>query len=82
MGEIAEMMLDGTMCSSCGEYLGGDDGYPVQCPSCSDADDDFGPVEYGKPKVSCPECRKRVKEIGLADHMRDKHGIQASAKGD
>lgn len=31
MGEIAEMMLDGTLCMNCGEYLGGDEGYPVSC---------------------------------------------------
>ena len=36
MGEIAEMMLDGTMCQSCGEFLGGDEGYPVSCPSCAE----------------------------------------------
>lgn len=34
MGEYAEMMLDGAMCSSCGEYLGTDAGYPIQCLSC------------------------------------------------
>ncbi len=38
MGEYAEMMLDGTMCQVCGEYLGGDDGYPVTCESCRRAD--------------------------------------------
>lgn len=31
MGEIAEMMLDGTLCSQCGSYLGVDAGYPVSC---------------------------------------------------
>lgn len=34
MGEIAEAMLDGTMCSQCGEYLGSDAGYPILCASC------------------------------------------------
>lgn len=34
MGEVAEMMLDGTMCCSCGEFLGGDEGYPVECEDC------------------------------------------------
>jgi hypothetical protein len=38
MGEAAEMMLDGTCCSSCGEYLGGDEGYPVQCAACRQAE--------------------------------------------
>lgn len=35
MGEIAEMMLDGTLCSCCGDYLGEDTGYPVLCAACS-----------------------------------------------
>lgn len=34
MGEYAEMMLDGTCCSQCGDFLGGDDGYPVICDGC------------------------------------------------
>ena len=37
MGEIADMMLDGTMCQQCGEFIcdGEDgDGYPVTCASC------------------------------------------------
>ena len=36
MGEVAEMMLDGTMCCNCGEFLGGDEGYPVACECCQD----------------------------------------------
>ncbi len=36
MGEIAEMMLDGTLCEGCGEYLGEGDGFPRYCASCSD----------------------------------------------
>ncbi len=38
MGEIADMMLDGTMCSGCGEWLhDGEDGpgYPGYCSSCA-----------------------------------------------
>src|SRR5262245_56945803 len=32
MGEIAEMMLDGTLCEGCGEFIGGDgDGIPRYC---------------------------------------------------
>lgn len=39
MGEIAEMMLDGTMCAGCGEWLNdGEDGegYPGYCEGCAD----------------------------------------------
>ena len=35
MGEIAEMMLDGTLCEGCGEFMGDDVGYPRRCSSCS-----------------------------------------------
>lgn len=40
MGEIAEMMLDGTLCSVCGAALIYDEeeacGYSVTCSGCSD----------------------------------------------
>lgn len=158
MGEIAEMMLDGTLCEACGEYIGSDAGYPQYCSEqCAadrgaDWDDDsdeapvagpplsdklrrtlrevrdctdnppgmypgltfdmspaqlrklrkLGLVEWFTPhnpvhkdravitragraalerpkvsplhKVNCTLCGKRVKEVGLADHMRAKHG--------
>jgi hypothetical protein len=38
MGEIAEMMLDGTLCEGCGEFIdhGGGDGIPRYCsPQCA-----------------------------------------------
>jgi hypothetical protein len=31
MGEIADMMLDGTMCEMCGTFIGNGDGYPRYC---------------------------------------------------
>lgn len=37
MGEIADMMLEGTMCAGCGEFLhDGEDGpgYPEYCETC------------------------------------------------
>lgn len=75
MGEYAEMMLDGTCCACCGEFLGTDAGYPIYCPGCEpDFIDAPEPLPKGKPKVACPECGKRVKEVGLNDHMRDVHG--------
>ena len=38
MGEIADMMLDGTLCEWCGEYIddGGDAGYPRLCGACAE----------------------------------------------
>ncbi len=35
MGEIAEMMLDGTLCESCGDFLNETPpGYPCYCDGC------------------------------------------------
>lgn len=42
MGEIADMMLDGTLCSCCGCLLDeeGGDGIPSRCTDCAEGDDD------------------------------------------
>jgi hypothetical protein len=73
MGDIADMMLDGTLCEGCGEYLGEGDGFPQYCASCR-AGNAFDNAPKTKAcKVSCKECGKRVKEAGLADHMRVVH---------
>jgi len=49
MGEITEMMLDGTLCSDCGVFVGdvNEDGktftscgYSKQCEDCKEEDDD------------------------------------------
>ncbi len=34
MGEVAEMIIDGTLCERCGVYLGQPIGYPRSCESC------------------------------------------------
>lgn len=88
MGEIADIMLDGTMCSQCGEFLdGGRDGpgFPGLCASCADGDRSAPrretpfarvlPDGKSKPKrILCPECGKKYRGAeGLAMHARDKH---------
>ena len=78
MGEIADMMLDGTMCQLCGEWLHeGEDGpgYPGYCASCQPDDR----PEYRTPThyrhVSCPTCHRRFREKShMKQHRRDKHG--------
>jgi hypothetical protein len=35
MGEIADMMLDGTLCEQCGEFIDEGGGFPRLCASCS-----------------------------------------------
>ncbi len=78
MGEYAEMMLAGTCCEACGEYLGFGSGFPAYCsPACAASRGVF--VQFYTPrkpipKTKCPECGKKVKRVGLRDHLRDMHG--------
>jgi Zn finger protein HypA/HybF involved in hydrogenase expression len=74
MGDVADMMIDGTLCEGCGVYLEGEShGVPRYCTGCM-SNDDVSMINTNT-KVNCPKCQRRVKEIGLADHMRDKHGV-------
>lgn len=76
MGDIADMMLDGTLCEGCGVYIEGEaPGYPRHCSAqcrtdCSPA---VAPKSQPIAKVKCPICKRKVKHNGLADHMRDAH---------
>ena len=72
MGDIAEMMLEGTLCEGCGVTLDGDaPGYPRYCSrSCQR---DRQPSKPNSTKTPCPVCGKRVKTHGLDNHMRDAH---------
>jgi hypothetical protein len=74
MGEIADMMLNGTLCQGCGVYLGSDNGYPTLCSSCK-RERIPNPITPPRDpnKVACRWCRRHVKVSGLADHMRVKH---------
>lgn len=41
MDEIAEMMLDGSLCQCCGDYIDDDfAGFPRTCEVCEDEDDE------------------------------------------
>lgn len=81
MGEIADMMLDGTLCEGCGVALGGRaDGFPRRCGSCrreanAERHAQVLAEQQRQKKVRCPDCGRKVKSIGLADHRRDAHGI-------
>lgn len=67
MGEYAEMLLDGTCCQYCGEFIGDEIGFPRACPSCE------AEAKELRSRMECPICNKLVKKNGLQDHMRDKH---------
>lgn len=40
MGEIAEMMRDGTLCERCGTFIGDPVNYPRLCEACEDEDEE------------------------------------------
>ncbi len=88
-GEIAEMMLDGTLCSCCGELLiseGEEEaGFPMMCSSCeaediratyNRANANRGARAVTKPQ-QCNICTKRFAGTNsLKQHMRDRHGVR------
>ena len=71
MGEYADMIINGETCQYCmSEYPPEPTGFPWTCGDCKS---EMYPKAPAK-KVKCPECGKRVKEIGLVQHVRDSHG--------
>ncbi len=74
MGEIAEMMLEGTLCQQCGEFMGDACGYPRTCQGCKREDRKLTTA----PKVSCPgpdrPFARRSQSMNLREH-RQKVGI-------
>jgi hypothetical protein len=81
MGDIADMMLDGTLCQECGDYLGPECGYPRSCSGCDSSPKTSKPPKQksggtpkSEPRANCPQCGKRISIVGLADHERSVHG--------
>ena len=79
MGEIADMMIDGTMCQVCGVFLNEEGpGYPVTCDGCGGDVMDTAPANTPKdPKtVACPDpfCERKFRNrSAAAQHWVDKH---------
>jgi hypothetical protein len=74
MGDIADMMLEGTLDEETGEYIGEHNlkkygteapGFPVSLAR---------ETRRQKEKTRCPDCGKRVKVVGLAMHRQAVHG--------
>lgn len=79
MGEIADMMLDGTLCEGCGEYIGdGAPGYPRYCSAACARGRGVsrGPAPHEHKAHPCPKrgCSKRFRTAEAAtQHYHDKH---------
>lgn len=87
MGEIADMMIEGLLDEETGEYIGdrnkeiyGDEapGFPVsyerEAREKAERKAENIARNARQKKTKCPECGKRVKEVGLAQHIADVHG--------
>ncbi len=79
MGEIAEMMLDGTMCQWCGEFIDDPMGFPTVCAGCQQGEgvDQHGnKPEPAKRTMTCSEngCNRKFKtHDAYLQHWRVKH---------
>ena len=81
MGDVADAMLDGTLCAGCGVFMNLEPtGYPVYCTACNHAE--F--TAHEKPRLTprC-SCGKRFKtDAALADHRKaTKHEARALRQG-
>ena len=83
MGEIADMMLDGTLCEGCGEYMGEDTGYPTYCSAQCAGDRGAGPAQVagGAPSAgeSKSQKRNRQKKRKKENYRDMKHLLQKTA---
>lgn len=82
MGEIAEAMLDGTLCSTCGVYVGDPVGFPQYCSTTCEPPEAARArriVEATDAKpLSCQVdgCGKRFATAAAKrSHRRMKHGL-------
>lgn len=86
MGDVADAMLGGELCEMCGVYLEGEaEGIPRYCSAQCAKDRGAAPEQVvvkakhswvpqpKKPKAQCPVCKQWIKQVGMTDHVRDKH---------
>ena len=94
MGEIAEMMLDGSLCQDCGQVIGdgNGDGLPVTCDSCLKqnarqsrgvgdlkAKVNITKTKTGKQKMKRSPCNICGKSFAvMAQHLHYAHGIKSN----
>jgi len=83
VGDYAEMMLDGTCCCSCGEFLGGGSGYAEYCFECKPDEPVRASNKVKLPKtikcshVSC--ARKFASDDAMRQHVHNFHTVRIAA---
>jgi len=84
MGDIADMMLEGIIDEETGEYIGYNNmevygmeapGFPISYERQKRDEQKIVTQKGNKiTKLPCPICNKKVKPLGLSDHIRNQHG--------
>lgn len=75
MGEIAEGMVNGTLCQDCGAYIGEGGGFPRSC--CGD--DDFDTADYAAERAQ--KQKRRERNRGHAGKVFIDASTRASQRG-
>lgn len=76
MGDVADMMLDGTLDAETGEYIGEPCGYPrvLHNGKAIGQFERYANNQLPPAKIACPQCGKQCGgEHGLAMHKQAKH---------
>lgn len=90
MGDISDMMLDGTLCEGCGVYMPGEScGAPRRCRGCRPTKADQKAENIARnlaehaaaKKHPCPTCGKKLRLVGMQDHIRDAHAKNGGQHG-
>lgn len=76
MGDVADAMLDGSLCQGCGECLGEGDGFPTCCNSC-ESDDDLGEMFKA---LRADKKEKRALNTERSTQILVDHGIKFESK--
>lgn len=78
MGDIADQIVNGDICQMCCCTEGSGEGYPFTCRECLgemglEDEPTLGNPAVAKNKTQCPLCHKRVRQIGLQNHVKEVH---------
>lgn len=73
MGDIADMMLEGTLCEGCGEFMGDGDGYARRCRGCRDE---------RQPQAAKPGKKEWIKPGHVVDYWRGARTGKPSGRGE
>lgn len=80
MGEISEMMLDGTLCQVCGEFMDGEAaGFPITCAGCGGNEWETDELEGSFKEV--PTQKRGEKQIDYILRLRDSGFVNKQIAG-